>query len=403
MAPLSVCIVEEKGTVMELIITENGGLYPVRHSRLKNDRRTPADRARPTVGKGSLAEPPRSCRSFSVFLLLTLLVLFTGANGLLGAGKPDPGGIIRLFSTDVAKPENSPSWTNPSLDGMRIRPDWSDIQPNSSTFQWSAVDVVLNLGTQHGKSIGMSVAAGVVTPQWVYNAGATKYQLQDGSGLSMPIPWDATFQAKWFAFVRAMGQRYDANPALGYIVLSGLGQYVETGLARTSADVAALTALGGTTAWVGAAKQTIAVYAEAFPTTPFFITAATPFDNADGLSALQQVVDWGVATYPDRFGIMNASLNANSTTVYYPNLAIYTYHATQPVGFQMLCAEEDSDRLGGTLSQALTQGVLLGGKFVEIYQQDADKPSNQTMLAIQGAALKGNLDPDIPKNLRIED
>jgi uncharacterized membrane protein YbaN (DUF454 family) len=97
--------------------------------------------------------------------------------------------------------------------------------------------------------------------------------------------------------------------------------------------VAALTALGGTTAWVGAAKQIIAVYAEAFPTTPFFITAATPFDNADGLSALQQVVDWGVATY----------------------------------------------------------------------QQDADKPSNQTMLAIQGAALKGNLDPEAPKNLHIED
>jgi hypothetical protein len=213
---------------MERIITQNGGLYPVQHSRLKNDRRTLANRARPAFGKRSPAEPPRSCRPFSAFLLRPLLVLFTGANGLLGAGKPDPGGIIRLFSTDVAKAENSPSWTNPSLDGMRIRPDWSDIRPSSSTFQWSAIDVLLNLGTQHGKSIGMSVAAGVVTPPWVYNVGATKYQLQDGSGLSMPIPWDATFQTKWFAFVRAMGQRYDANSALGYIVISGLGQHVET-------------------------------------------------------------------------------------------------------------------------------------------------------------------------------
>jgi len=57
----------------------------------------------------------------------------------------------------------------------------------------------------------------------------------------------------------------------------------------------------------------------------------------------------------------------------------------------MLCAASDRSRLGGTLNQALTQGVLLGAKFVEIYQQDADRPSNQTMLAIQGAALKGNL------------
>ena len=403
------CTMEKKGTVMELILTQTGGLYPVGHSRLKDDRGTRANRACPAFGKRSPAEPPRSVsrassRLFSAFLLLTLLVLFAGANRLLGAGKPDPGGIVRLFSTDVARPENSPSWTNPSLDGMRIRPDWSDIQPsNSSTFQWSTVDTILNLGAQYGKSIGMSVAAGVVTPQWVYNAGATKYHLRDGTGLSMPIPWDAEFQTRWFAFVRAMGQRYDGNPALGYIVISGLGQYIETGLAQTSADIAALTALGGPPAWIASAQQIIAVYAEAFPTTPFFITAARPFVNDEGTSALQQVIDWGVATYPGRFGIMNASLNANSTTVYYPNLAIYTYHTTQPVGFQMLCAEDDHDRLGGTLNQALTQGVLLGGKFVEIYQQDADKPSNRTMLAIQGAALKGNLGPRAPTNLHILD
>ena len=66
--------------------------------------------------------------------------------------------------------------------------------------------------------------------------------------------------------------------------------------------------------------------------------------NADGHeisylhlgSALRQVIDWGVATYPGRFGLMNTTLNANSSTVYYPNEAIYTYKDTQPVGFQML-------------------------------------------------------------------
>jgi hypothetical protein len=175
--------------------------------------------------------------------------------------------------------------------------------------------------------------------------------------------------------------------------MSGLVQVIETNLAETQTDDSALTAMGGTTAWIGAAQQISAVYAEAFPTAPFFITAAKPFLNDAGLPALQQIVDWGVATYPGRFGIMNASLNAKSTTVYYPNVAIYTYHTTQPVGFRMLCAERDRAHLGGTLNQALTQAVLLGGKFVEIYQQDADKANNQVMLAIQGAALKGNLGP----------
>ena len=97
-----------------------------------------------------------------------------------------------------------------------------------------------------------------VQPQWVYDAGATEYHLQDGSGLSMPIPWDTAFQTKWLAFVRTMGQRSDGNPALRYVVISGLGQLIETRLAKTTADNNALTALGGPPAWEAAAQQIIA-------------------------------------------------------------------------------------------------------------------------------------------------
>jgi hypothetical protein len=306
--------------------------------------------------------------------------------------KPQPAGIVRLFSVDVARPENSRSWINPNIDGMRLRPIWSDVQPGSATFDWSKIDLLLNLATQHGKFIGLSVSAGTCTPQWVYDAGATKYHLQDGSGLSMPIPWDAVFQTKWLAFVHTMGQRYDGNPALGYVVISGLGQLIETVMARTTADDNALTALGGPPAWETAAQQIIAAYADAFPTTPFFITASKPFLGVQTILSLQTVIDWAVATYPGRFGIMNATLNAHSNTNYYPNLAIYTYYHTQPTGFQMLCsALHDPQRLQGTLDQALTAGVLLGAKYVELYQDDADAPQYQTILQIQGDALERNL------------
>ena len=88
--------------------------------------------------------------------------------------KPDPAGIIRLFSTDVDNPEDSPSWTNPNLDGMRLRPVWSDVQPSQATLDWSSIDEIMELATQHGKFIGLSVTAGVTTPQWVYDNGATR-------------------------------------------------------------------------------------------------------------------------------------------------------------------------------------------------------------------------------------
>jgi hypothetical protein len=306
--------------------------------------------------------------------------------------KPQPAGIVRLFSVNVGRPENSESWINPNIDGMRIRPIWRDVQPGSATFDWSSIDELLGLATQHSKFIGLSVSAGTCTPRWVYDAGATEYHLQDGSGLSMPIPWDAVFQTKWLAFVRTMGQRYDGNPALRYVVISGLGQFIETVMAKTNADNEALSALGGPPAWEVAAQQIIAAYAEAFPTTPFFITASRPFLGAETILSLETVIDWAVATYPGRFGIMNATLNAHSSTNYYPNLAIYTYYHTQPTGFQMLCsAIHNPQRLGGTLDQTLTAGVLLGAKYVELYQDDADAAQHQTILQIQGDALEGNL------------
>jgi hypothetical protein len=58
----------------------------------------------------------------------------------------------------------------------------------------------------------------------------------------------------------------------------------------------------------------------------------------------------------------------------------------------MLCsAIQDPKRLGGTLNEALTAGVLLGAKYVELYQGDAEAPQYQTILQIQGDALEGNL------------
>src|SRR5215472_15912308 len=75
--------------------------------------------------------------------ILSLLVAFAAATP--AQQKPDPAGIVRLFSVDVAQPENSPAWTNVNIDGMRLRPDWNDVQPSSTTFDWSSIDNLMDL------------------------------------------------------------------------------------------------------------------------------------------------------------------------------------------------------------------------------------------------------------------
>lgn len=330
----------------------------------------------------------------SKLCLLSTIIACTTVTGSLVA-KPFPAGIIRLFSTNVSKPGNSPSWNNANIDGMRLRPLWSDIQKNPDSYDWSNVDEVLDLAAQHDKTIGLSVTAGMSCPQWVYDGGAIKYKIRDKSGKFMSIPWDMGFLNSWLPFIQAMGDRYDGNPNLRYVIISGLGQSIETYLSKSAADDKALGALGGQDAWVASAQQIITAYADAFPQTPFFITAGKPFFSPDSVTALQQVIDWAVATYPGRFGIMNATLSAASSTGYYPNLAIFTYHNTQPVGFQMLCSSiTNRERLKGTLDQAMTQGVGLGADFIEVYQNDADAAGNQAVLAKQGNALQENVPPE---------
>jgi hypothetical protein len=334
----------------------------------------------------------RKYRIVRIAAIVTVLAAFGSRPMVFAQSKPFPAGIIRFFSTKVSRPENDPSWNNVNLDGVRLRPIWSDLAPSRGVYDWSSVDAIFAIAAEHDRTIGLSVTAGLGSPQWVYDAGATKYDLRDGSGGSMPLPWDQGFQRKWLPFVEAMGRRYEGNPYLGYVVISGLSQEIETRLSSSPADDAPLRALGGVDAWVAAAKKIIGVYASAFPTTPFFITASRVFTDDDENDALRQVIDWGVATYPGRFGLMNATLNADSSTGYYPNEAIYTYKDTQPVGFQMLVSSiKDPVRLRGTLDEALLAGIALGAEFVEVYQSDADAPENQAVLAREGDALEANV------------
>src|SRR5215467_7806426 len=185
-------------------------------------------------------------RSFRMPALLGMLLC---AAGLLAipekapaqAQKPYPGGIYWLTNSDADINSSAVEWGYSFVDGIRLRETWDFVQPTSSTsFTWSTIDTVLGLAAQHGKKVGVSISSGVATPQWVYDHGATKYRLQDGSGNSMPIPWDSAYQSQWLTFVRAFGARYDGNPNLAYVIITGMGQGNTLKLAETTQDEANL-------------------------------------------------------------------------------------------------------------------------------------------------------------------
>jgi Beta-galactosidase len=322
--------------------------------------------------------------------------------------KPYPAGIIALCPPDtIEEPigdlSRIPGWTNPRVDGLRLRCCWNVVQPQSRTYDWSTIDQALDLATQYGKKIGVSISAGTLTPQWVYDSGATKYSLVDGSGDSMPLPWEPAFQNKWLAFINAFGARYDGNPALAYVCLTGFMQNCVMYFSKTTQDETRLTNLalqaGYTSlsdAYVPAAETIIAAFAAAFPTTAIVLNPVQPFTTG-GQGAVEDIRDFGFTTYPGQFGVM------------YPLQATIPPHPRPPPpllypkGFQMLCVASDAARLYEDpdpvplplapipLQDALENGVSLNGQYVEIYGTDIKLDIDQPVLAIEGAKLEANL------------
>src|SRR5436309_2627621 len=164
-------------------------------------------------------------RAFRMPALLGALLCAAGLLAIPGkalaqAQKPYPAGIIWLPQADSVEHRIELShwaeWQYSFVDGIRLRTAWNVVQPTFSTYDWSTIDLALSLAAQNGKRVGVSISSGIATPQWVYDNGATQYQLLDGSGNSMPIPWEPAYYNQWLAFVRTFGARYDSNPVLAY-------------------------------------------------------------------------------------------------------------------------------------------------------------------------------------------
>ncbi len=249
---------------------------------------------------------------------------------------------------------------------------------------------------RNGKQLTISVIMGYAAPNWVYAAGVPSITLtQPANGTRMPVLWNTIMLSKSKRFIGALAAHIAANPnkqVVKAIVMGGLGQTIESYIARDANERRQWEAAGGLNGWYSGVKSVIDMHALAFPTIPFIFTAAKPYGPTlpSSISKLEQIISYGVNTYPGRFGIMNASLGAASADYltdpnlygYWPNMAVHDNSNTSPVGLQFLCSSlgNGSQTLGGTLAQALDAGVNLKAHYLELYPVDADEPNNFTLL-----------------------
>ena len=288
-----------------------------------------------------------------------------------------PHGIFDLLTNTAGK--NRPCWTNPAINGIRWRGAWNQVQSKvDGPYDWSIPDEAVALAKKHGKQIGLSFAALMAPPEGLEAAGCKFVQLSYGK-----VPWinDPVFLAKWTAFIRAAGERYDGK--IDYIVMGGLGQTFESTIGNTGEDMSALDALGGLAGWEAAVTAITDAHAAAFAQTPFIFTAGKPYRDRKALDVLGRVLDDLAQKYPRRFGIISPTLNAKSDTRYLPNEYVQKYSDANPVGFQFSASSRGANGqrvLAGSVAQTLDAAVALGAHFVEIFPADGDDPENAEAL-----------------------
>ena len=289
--------------------------------------------------------------------------------------KPAPKGIICL-GADTAI--NRLPWGCPNIRGMRVAFEWGELEPRDGVFYWEPLDVALRDAIFYNVPLAISVKPGILSPQWVYDAGAQSYTLLAGSDAGkMPLPWDAIYLRKWRTFLRALAKHADAHPMLQYIQVKGFGRGGELYVGTEEPDNTNLMNLGGAK-WLGAAQTIVNTCVMAFRQTPCFVGMSRPFAGNAGLLTEMAFATWISSHYWGRFGVMSNSLHAESNSGYYPNECVQNM---RPSGFQMVCSSRDPERLRGTLGQAIENGAALGGQFIEVYLPDIENPDYQALFA----------------------
>jgi hypothetical protein len=263
---------------------------------------------------------------------------------------------------------------NPDVDGLSLRAGWSEVESVEGSFDWSVFGPALAQAESHGKKVMLRVLAGVNAPDWLYAAGAAQFTFVDdnpnhetyGQPVTMPVPWDPIFLAKWLDFVAAFGAEYAGNPNVTLVAVTGPAAGGEMHLGdKGNAD--AWHALGYTNGlMIETWELTIDAFVAAFPQQHLSVAMSNPvlFDNPAEIRA-------AVAAYCAQAGdgIQGNWLAAKTP----PDNDLYqqvaSMSAVVPVGFQMLCSAAQ-ERFGGTLATAIDLALQANASFLEIYRGD---------------------------------
>ena len=300
------------------------------------------------------------------------------------------------------------------VDGAAVRVFWSSLETTPDVFNWAFLDGEVAKAAAANKKVSISVLG---NPKWLEGLGAQQYFYVDkntnhptfGDTLPDYVPWDSVFVSRVKNLNQKLGQHFSANPTVSY--LNTVAGFFSRNLPKE--DV--LTPSGWQPIWlsfgyhadtiVAVMKEVLDVYMTAFPTTPqwnsmdyqSFEPAAT--GHARNYIS-QQFANYGLATYPSRFGVWREDLagcnpppTTQTTSQWYPVIQNPCRN-----GAQMLWNVQDGparmnqcgilpNTKSVVIDSAINRGIALGMRYMEVYKIDMEDTTLATTLTAAHARL----------------
>jgi len=305
-------------------------------------------------------------------------------------------------------------WDNPDVRFVRARFTWDFIQPNGNDTTgpgWDSLAALFAQAHAKNKRVSLNIGAGTNTPQPVYDAGATKYNII-GTTLYEPLPWETAFQTPYFALIDLLGARYGNDSLFANLWACGFMQAGDM-LFGGTADESSTTGMphigypSVDAAYIAGAEAVLTHTMNALPLQKVMVNYVRAFPSAQGLTDATTVKNFLIDSWPTRGGSGVSAIYAasgfgapapptqnghgyphggqqvqpcNVHGAFNPNV----YQGTPPPGQTIKGAFLDMG--GNARAGKIVNGVLLGGNlFIEVYQSDLQDATIQSVLASENA------------------
>ena len=270
--------------------------------------------------------------------------------------------------------------------GVAVQIGWSMIEPSNNKYHWQQIDELLASAKALDKKVVLHVLP-LRPPQWLFDLGAEPFEFsvsnrknpRYGKTRKEVLPWDPIYLQQWQDLVEQLGRRYGKNTALfGISVTAPSPEMVLPGGIPRNKAYPRIKALYDEKVYRKAWEKMIDAYQEAFPGKAKFLAPGVVLRDEH---FADQVLEYAHQRFGRQLWVFNAGLHAQGTAVgslgrgHVENL-LREYAKKTNLGLQMIwsASNDPHQRLRGSLSDAIAQGVALGAGYLEIYERDLRHP-----------------------------